>query len=316
MQTRGIVVGLAFGGTLRGWYASQRLILTSKGGPVLLDLGRNCGRFGAQRKYVCSKHGSWLNETLGSQAGVAGNNLDPRRWSPIFVATPNADLGSNFPVHAGNADLKRIMATAESIVFVIDDDPSFRRSTEMLIGSAGLTVRAFSSAEEFLRSRRPDAPGCLLLDVRLPHLSGLDLQGELTKAGVQIPIIFITGHGDIPMTVQAMKAGALEFLTKPFREQDLLDGIQRAINFDRATRLQREKLADLRGRYQALTAREREVMARVVTGMLNKQIADALGITEKTVKVHRGHIMQKMEVRSLADLVRTAEKLGIFGHTS
>jgi len=219
----------------------------------------------------------------------------------------------NLPIHVGDADLKRIMATAESIVFVIDDDPSFRRSTEMLIGSAGLRVQTFSSAEEFLRSRRPDAPACLLLDVRLPHLSGLDLQGELTKAGVQIPIIFITGHGDIPMTVQAMKAGAIEFLTKPFREQDLLDGIRRAINFDRATRLQREKLADLHGRYQALTAREREVMARVVAGMLNKQIADALGITEKTVKVHRGHIMQKMRAKSLADLVRAGEKLGIFG---
>src|ERR1700722_4439347 len=208
---------------------------------------------------------------------------------------------------------KRIMATAESIVFVIDDDPSFRRSTEMLVGSAGLNVQSFSSAEEFLRSRRPDAPGCLLLDVRMPHLSGLDLQGELTKAGVQIPIIFITGHGDIPMTVQAMKAGAIEFLTKPFREQDLLDGIRRAINSDRATRLKREKLADLHGRYQTLTAREREVMARVVTGMLNKQVADALGITEKTVKVHRGHIMQKMRARCLAALVRPGEKLEIFG---
>jgi FixJ family two-component response regulator len=220
------------------------------------------------------------------------------------------------PVHAADADLRRIMATAESIVFVIDDDPSFRRSIEMLIESSGLRVQTFSSAEEFLRSRRPDAPACLLLDVRLPHLSGLDLQRELTKAGVQIPIIFITGHGDIPMTVQAMKAGAIEFLTKPFREQDLLDGIRRAINFDRATRLQRDKLADLHGRYQTLTAREREVIARVVTGMLNKQIADALGITEKTVKVHRGHIMQKMGARSLAELVRTAERLGIFGQTA
>jgi FixJ family two-component response regulator len=143
-------------------------------------------------------------------------------------------------------------------VFVIDDDPSFRRSTEMLIGSAGLRVQTFSSAEEFLCSRRPDAPGCLLLDVRLPHLSGLDLQGELAKAGVPIPIIFVTGYGDIPMSVQAMKAGATEFLTKPFREQDLLDGIRRAINLDRATRLQREKLAELHGRYQTLTARERK----------------------------------------------------------
>jgi FixJ family two-component response regulator len=208
------------------------------------------------------------------------------------------------------------MATAESIVFVIDDDPSFCRSTEMLIGSAGLRVQTFSSAEEFLRSRHPDLPACLLLDVRLPHLSGLDLQRELTKAGLQIPIIFITGHGDIPMTVQAMKAGAIEFLTKPFREQDLLDGVRRAINSDRASRLQREKLADLRGRYQELTSREREVMARVVTGMLNKQIADALGITEKTIKVHRGHLMRKMGVSSLAELVRTAERLGIFGNSS
>ena len=207
------------------------------------------------------------------------------------------------------------MATSETIVFVVDDDPLFRGSTEMLIESAGLSVQAFSSAEEFLRSRLPEVPACLVLDVRLPQLSGLDLQRELAKAGVQIPIIFITGHGDIPMTVQAMKAGAIEFLTKPFREQDLLDAIRRAINFDRAARLQRTKLADLRGRYQALTAREREVMAHVVTGLLNKQIADELGPTEKTIKVHRRHIMQKMQARSLADLVRQAERLGIFGHT-
>jgi FixJ family two-component response regulator len=208
------------------------------------------------------------------------------------------------------------MAAAESLVFVIDDDPSFRRSTETLIGSADFSVQAFSSAEEFLRSRRPDAPACLVLDVRLPQLSGLDLQRELAKAGAQIPIIFITGHGDIPMTVQAMKAGATEFLTKPFREQDLLDAIQRAINLDRAARLQRAKLADLRGRYHSLTAREREVMAQVVTGMLNKQVAHELGTTEKTIKVHRGHIMQKMGAKSLADLVRTAERLGIFGRRS
>ena len=208
------------------------------------------------------------------------------------------------------------MKEAESIVFIIDDDPLYRASTERLLRSVGFTVQSFQSARDFVGSRRPNVPSCLILDVRLPGLSGLDLQRDLAEAGVHLPIIFDTGHGDIPMSVQAMKAGAVEFLTKPFREQDLLDGIRRAINFDRATRLQREKLADLRGRYRALTAREREVMARVVTGMLNKQIADALGITEKTVKVHRGHIMQKMGARSLADLVRTAEKLGIFGHTS
>jgi FixJ family two-component response regulator len=202
------------------------------------------------------------------------------------------------------------MATAETMVFVIDDDPSFRRSTETLIGSAGYSVRGFNSAEEFLRSRRPDVPACLLLDVRLPHLSGLDLQRELAKTGVEIPIIFITGHGDIPMTVQAMKGGAIEFLTKPFREQDLLDAIHRAINSDRAARLRRAKLEDLRWRYRSLTAREREVMAHVVTGMLNKQVAHELGTSEKTIKVHRGHIMQKMGTRSFADLVRAAERLG------
>jgi FixJ family two-component response regulator len=208
------------------------------------------------------------------------------------------------------------MATAETIVFIVDDDPSFRRSIEMLIGSAGINTQGFSSAEEFLRSRRPDIPACLVLDVRLPQSSGLDLQQELAKAGVQIPIIFITGHGDIPMTVQAMKAGATEFLTKPFREQDLVDAIHKAINFDRAARLQRAKLEDLRGRYQSLTPREREVMAHVVTGMLNKQVAEELGTTEKTIKVHRGHLMRKMGMQSLADLVRAAERLGILRRMS
>ena len=208
------------------------------------------------------------------------------------------------------------MTTAETMVFVVDDDPSFRRSLELLIESARLNVQTFSSAEEFLRSERPDVPSCLVLDVRLPHLSGLDLQRELAKTEVSIPIIFITAHGDIPMTVQAMKGGATEFLTKPFREQDLLDAIQRAINSDRSARLQRAKLADLRRRYHSLTAREREVMAHVVKGMLNKQVADELGTTEKTIKVHRGHVMQKMGMTSFADLVRAAEKLGILGRMS
>ena len=208
------------------------------------------------------------------------------------------------------------MASAETMVLVIDDDPSFRRSLELLIASARINVQTFSSAEEFLRSERPDVPSCLVLDVRLPHLSGLDLQRELAKTDVSIPIIFITAHGDIPMTVQAMKGGATEFLTKPFREQDLLDAIQRAINSDRSARLQRANLADLRRRYHSLTAREREVMAHVVKGMLNKQVADELGTTEKTIKVHRGHVMQKMGMTSFADLVRAAEKLGILGHMS
>ena len=208
------------------------------------------------------------------------------------------------------------MSGTESIVFVIDDDPSFRRSTRLLIESAGFDVSSSVSAEEFLRSQRPNVPACLVLDVRLPRLSGLDLQQELSKAGVQIPIIFITGHGDIPMTVQAMKAGAVEFLTKPFREQGLLDAIRRAIDSDRAARLERAMLADLRGRYESLTPREREVMGHVVSGTLNKQIAGELGRTEKTIKVHRHQIMQKMHARSLADLVRMAERLAIPTHTT
>jgi FixJ family two-component response regulator len=196
-----------------------------------------------------------------------------------------------------------------SLVFVVDDDTSFRRSTELLIRSAGLDAQGFGSAEEFLRSHRSDVPSCLILDVRLPHLSGLDLQRQLFKTDEQIPIIFITGHGDIPMTVQAMKSGAVEFLTKPFREQELLDAVRRAIDSDRAARLRRAKLADLRRRYESLTPREREVMGRVVRGMPNKQIAGEIGTAEKTVKVHRGHIMQKMGAQSLAELVQMSQRL-------
>ena len=203
------------------------------------------------------------------------------------------------------------MREAESIVFIIDDDFLYLASTERLVRSAGFSVESFQSAADFLNSRRPNVPSCLVLDVRLPGSSGLDLQRELAEAGVHLPIIFVTGHGDIPMSVQAMKAGAVEFLTKPFRDQTLLDAIRQAIERDRVARQQRARNADLRRRYESLGPREREVLKCIVSGMLNKQIADELGATERTIKFHRGHIMRKMQVRSLAELVRLAEALGI-----
>jgi FixJ family two-component response regulator len=202
------------------------------------------------------------------------------------------------------------MREAESIVFIIDDDPLYRRSSERLVRSVGFDVQSFETARDFMSSRRPNVPSCLILDVRLPGLSGLDLQRVLTEAGVHIPIIFVTGHGDIPMSVQAMKAGAVEFLTKPFRDQALLDAIRQAIGRDQAARRQHARNADLRRRYESLKPREREVFKCVVSGMLNKQIADELGATERTVKFHRGNIMRKMQVKSLAELVRIAEVLG------
>jgi FixJ family two-component response regulator len=205
------------------------------------------------------------------------------------------------------------MTDIDAMVFVIDDDAPTRESLKNLTRSIGLRVEAFSSAQEFLRSKRPDLAACLVLDVRLKGLSGLDLQKRMAEAGIDIPIIFITGHGDIPMTVQAMKAGAVEFLTKPFRDQDLLDAVHQALERDRKARDQRAKNEELHTRYDSLTPREREVMALVVGGLLNKQIAGELGTSETTVKIHRHQVMEKMDAGSLAELVRMADKLGISG---
>ena len=199
----------------------------------------------------------------------------------------------------------------DKLVFVVDDDAPLRESLADLLRSIGLRVETFASAQEFLQTKRPDVPSCLVLDVRLKGLSGLDLQKRLVEGDVDIPIIFISGHGDIPMAVQAMKAGALEFLRKPFRDQDLLDAVQQALERDRKGREQRAEIAELRKRFDSLTPREREVMALVAAGLLNKQVAGELGTSEGSVKVHRQHVMEKIGADSLAELVRVADKLGI-----
>jgi FixJ family two-component response regulator len=204
------------------------------------------------------------------------------------------------------------MKTGDPIVFVIDDDGSVREALVDLIASVGLSVQAFKCAQEFLDYRRPDCPACLVLDVRLPGPSGLELQRELLRSGTPIPIIFITGHGDIPMSVRAMKEGAAEFLTKPFRDQELLDAIQHALEVDRAARQERVIVATLRRSYEALTNRERDVMKLVVSGLLNKQIAAELSSSEVTVKMHRGQVMRKMKAESVVQLVRIAERIGLF----
>ena len=208
------------------------------------------------------------------------------------------------------------MPDVPAVVFVIDDDPSMRGALEDLVGSVGLQVRAFASPQDFLQSKRPDASGCLVLDVRLPGMSGLAFQKELAKLGVALPVIFITGHGDIPMSVRAMKAGAVEFLTKPFHDQELLDAIHTAIERDRERRREAVLVAELQERYATLTERERQIMTLVVVGRANKQIAAELNLSEMTVKVHRGQVMRKMQAGSLPELVRMADRLGVPTTTS
>ena len=229
--------------------------------------------------------------------------------APYFMSSCLA-FNDNEP-SSNDPRMKTESSSAVPVVFVVDDDASLRGAVTNLIRSVGLRVEAFASTTEFFAAKRPDATCCLILDVRLPGVSGLDFQAELARAKIQIPIIFITGHGDIPMTVKAMKAGAVDFLTKPFRDQDLLDAIQVALERSRASYASEKAISELRAKFDTLTPREQEVMAWVTGGLLNKQVAAEIGVTEITVKVHRGKVTKKMGAKSLADLVKMADILGI-----